>query len=133
MRPPRASNRPRSAAALPGRPRAFTLVEILVVVAILVILLALVVGIGSWAVENARERDTGTLLSILDTAAEQFKDQSARSLGRYRTSVRTNRTSELKKLSDGVPDCTRRKAKCRIPLSVLQTPRLPLYPKIVWG
>ena len=80
MRPPHTLIPPRSAST--RLVRAFTLVEILVVVAILVILLGLVVGIGSWAVENARARDTRTLLSILDTAAEQFKEDSARTLGR---------------------------------------------------
>jgi len=62
--------------------RGFTLVEILMVVAGLGILLGLGGGSGSWAVESARARDTRTLLSILDTAAEQFKEDSARTLGR---------------------------------------------------
>ncbi|MBN1510592.1 MAG: type II secretion system protein [Phycisphaerae bacterium] len=82
MRPPHPSDRRPIAATASHCERGFTLVEILVVVAILVILLGLVVGIGSWAVEGARARDTRTLLSILDTAAEQFKEDSARTLGR---------------------------------------------------
>ncbi len=82
MRPPQSSIRRFFTMTMPPVARGFTLTEVLVVVAILVILLGLVVGIGSWAVENARARDTRTLLSLLDTAAEQFKEQSASTLGR---------------------------------------------------
>jgi prepilin-type N-terminal cleavage/methylation domain-containing protein len=61
---------------------AFTLVEVLAVVAIIAILLGLVVGVSSWAVKSARQRHTGSMLSLLDTAAEQFKKETAGSLGR---------------------------------------------------
>jgi len=57
------------------RPPAFTLTELLVVVGIIAVLLTLVVGIGSWAIEQSKRRQTRALLTTLDMAIEDFKTQ----------------------------------------------------------
>jgi type II secretory pathway pseudopilin PulG len=49
------------------------MVELLVVIAIMVLLAGLVIGIGSWSVEQGRKRDTAGLLKHLDDAIEQFR------------------------------------------------------------
>jgi type II secretory pathway pseudopilin PulG len=49
------------------------MVELLVVIAIMVLLAGLVIGIGSWSVQQGRKRDTAGLLKHLDDAVEQFR------------------------------------------------------------
>ncbi|MCG3131730.1 MAG: hypothetical protein FLDDKLPJ_02535 [Phycisphaerae bacterium] len=59
----------RSSAKVRG---AFTLVEILVVVAIIVILLVSVVTLGGWAVRKGQSKNTEGMLRIVADALEQF-------------------------------------------------------------
>lgn len=74
------------------RARAFTLVEILVVIAIIGILLAIVFKGGTALVENARKRDTQALLAKLDLAIDE-----------YRREVDTSRIPQAMQVFNNVP------------------------------
>jgi len=70
----------------------FTLVEILVVIAIIGILLSIVFKGGSALVENARKRDTEALLNKLNLALDE-----------YRREVDTSRIPYAKNIFNGAP------------------------------
>ena len=53
-------------------PHAFTMVELVVVVTILLILIGLVVSVSSRAIDSGKQRQAKAVLDILDTAIEQF-------------------------------------------------------------
>ncbi len=77
----------RGAGRRAARP-AFTLVELLVVIGIIIVLLSLVVGISVRAVENAKQADTRAMFSILDMAVDQFKEETRGTLGRVQPFVK---------------------------------------------
>lgn len=61
-------------------PRAFTLVELMVVMGIIVLLAGLTLSVGSAIVEQSERRQTAALLKLLDTATQEWELASDRKL-----------------------------------------------------
>ena len=61
--------------AKPGH-SAFTLVELIVVVAVIAILIAAIVGVSTSVIRGGKERDTGAMLQLLDLAVKEFRDDA---------------------------------------------------------
>jgi prepilin-type N-terminal cleavage/methylation domain-containing protein len=79
------NRRPLRAARQVRRGRAFTLVEMLVVLGIIALLVGIVITAGSAIVTGGRTRETKSVLASLDLAVEQFKSDGA--LGRVKSYV----------------------------------------------
>lgn len=60
--------------------RSFTLVEVVVVIALIVLLSALVLGVGTAVVKGSENRQAVLLLTQLDTAAKEWQAQSDREI-----------------------------------------------------
>ncbi len=58
------------------RARAFTLVEIVVVVAIIGLLLTILISVGSSVIDDAKIKESIMTMSVIDTAIGQFADDS---------------------------------------------------------
>ncbi|HVX86523.1 MAG TPA: type II secretion system protein [Phycisphaerae bacterium] len=61
-------------ASLPAARRGFTLIEVMVVIAILVVLMALLVAVGSGVISNSKARQTHATLHTLDGVMKQYLD-----------------------------------------------------------
>ena len=55
---------------------AFTLVELIVVVAVIAILIAAIVGVSTSVIRGGKERDTEAMLQVLDLAVKEFRDDA---------------------------------------------------------
>jgi type II secretory pathway pseudopilin PulG len=64
----------------PRRLRSFTLVEVVIVIALIVLLSALVLGIGTAVVKSSENRQTALTLTQLDTAAREWRLQADRDI-----------------------------------------------------
>ena len=85
---------------------AFTMVELLVVVAVIAILLGAILAGGSALISKAKARDTRALFLTLTLAVEQFKDDApAAKVGGYITRYANYPPDELEVFStaDGIP------------------------------
>ena len=61
-----------------GLRRAFTLLELVIVIGIILVLMGLVLGVGSLVIAQSEERQVRSSMEIIDTALLEFEEQAGR-------------------------------------------------------